>query len=88
MFSSIIYAANHIHCAVDYQQCIHYLYHNHIKGWWHTVLNLETSLAVTQNFGYLHSYRIVADALREADPDAFREWSINAQHIWREYAYK
>jgi hypothetical protein len=50
------------------------------EGWWHAVLNLETTLAVTQNFGHPHSYEKVSSALFEADYDAACTWERNATH--------
>ena len=50
------------------------------EGWWHVVLNIETTLAVTQNFGHPHSYEKVSSALFEADYDAACTWKRNAAH--------
>jgi hypothetical protein len=49
------------------------------EGWWHAVLNLETTLAVTQNFGHPHSYEKMSSALFEADYDAAKKWKRNTQ---------
>ena len=48
------------------------------EGWWHAVLNLETTLAVTQNFGHPHSYEKIRTALFEANYDAACTWKYNA----------
>jgi histone arginine demethylase JMJD6 len=47
------------------------------EGWWHAVLNLDTTLAVTQNFAHPHSFERVSAALTEADSSAARKWRRN-----------
>lgn len=53
------------------------------EGWWHAVLNLDTTFAVTQNFGHPHSIAKVASALAEADPTAFKTWRRNIKRSWK-----
>jgi histone arginine demethylase JMJD6 len=47
------------------------------EGWWHAVLNLDTTFAVTQNFGHPHSFEKVAAALDEACHKSAKAWRRN-----------
>jgi histone arginine demethylase JMJD6 len=52
------------------------------EGWWHAVLNLDTTFAVTQNFGHPHSFGKVATALDEACHQAAKTWRRNIKRAW------
>ena len=53
------------------------------EGWWHAVLNLDTTFAVTQNFGHPHSFVKVATALDEANHKAAKTWRHNIKRKWK-----
>jgi len=44
------------------------------NGWWHNVVNLELSVAVTQNFVGDHNLEDARAAVKEEDAEVAREW--------------
>merc|ERR1711972_443616 len=44
------------------------------NGWWHNVVNLEFSVAVTENFVGRHNLRASYEAMRADDPELSASW--------------
>ena len=51
-------------------------------GWWHVVVNLDTTVAVTQNSGEPANWEAIRKEVRVKRPDIAEEWEARAHARW------